>query len=579
MVRRQVQQTITKRASVFLAGLTVLSIALGASAIAYGQQAPEAELVGHWPLIDHPRDVSPSKLASTANGIEFAKEEKSPGKNFGARFDGRKSFVEVADASKLQLGKQPFSISLWAEVDDDFGDPLGDLISCYDSKERRGFHLGIYSHGGVTNSQPNARQVHFGIDHAKVESEFADHGRLGDAVYVFSLCVHNGRLYASTCHAGENQAGRVFRWEGADRWTDMGSPDRANAISALAVYNGSLYAASSKYRLAGSSLSESQNPALGGKVYRLTEADQWEDCGSVSPETEAVASLVVFRGQLYASSLYRPAGFFRYEGAQRWTPCSTPDGKRVEALTVFNDALYATSYDEGSVFRFDGRDWKLVGVIPEATQTYGFGIHQGDLYVSEWPKAHVFRYRGESDWVDTGKLGQELEAMPLLVYNGKMYGGTLPLAEIYRYDGDENWTRFGRVDMTPEVKYRRAWSMAVYQGRLFVGTLPSGRVLSIETGRNATYDRALKAGWHHIAAVRGENALKLYIDGVLVAESSGMKAEDYDLSIDEPLRIGFGAQDYFRGRIKDVRLYRGELTPTEIQSKAALNPIDALRHE
>ena len=121
--------------------------------------------------------------------------------------------------------------------------------------------------------------------------------------------------------------------------------------------------------------------------------------------------------------------------------------------------------------------------------------------------------------------------------------------------------------------------MAVYQGRLFVGTLPSGRVLSIETGRNATYDRALSAGWHHIAAVRGENALKLYIDGVLVAESSGMKAEDYDLSIDEPLRIGFGAQDYFRGRISDVRLYRGELTPTEIQSKAALNPIDALPHE
>jgi hypothetical protein len=30
-------------------------------------------------------------------------------------------------------------------------------------KERRGFHLGIYNHGGVTNSQPNVRQVHFGI--------------------------------------------------------------------------------------------------------------------------------------------------------------------------------------------------------------------------------------------------------------------------------------------------------------------------------------------------------------------------------------------------------------------------------
>jgi hypothetical protein len=572
MMRYQVERYESQRATMFVAGLIVVSIALGPMTTATGQQSREPELVAHWPLIEDARDGSASKLQTTSHGLDFGPDEKSSDMVRGARFDGRQSFVEVADASAMRLGTQPFSISLWAHTDEDMGDTLGDLISWYDADRRRGFHLGIYNHGGVTNSQPNSRQVHFGIDSARVESEFTDHGRLGDAVYVFSLCVHEGQLYASTCHAGADQTGRVFRWDGADRWTDLGSPDRANAVSALAVYNGSLYAASSKYRLAGSSLSESQNSALGGKVFRLAAGDVWEDCGSVSPEAEAIASLIVFRGQLYASSLYRPAGFFRYEGGQRWTSCKTPDGKRVEALTVFNDAMYATSYDEGSVFRFDGQDWENVGVIPEATQTYGFGIHRGDLYVSEWPKAHVFRYRGGSDWVDTGKLGQELEAMPLLVYNGKMYGGTLPLAEIYRYDGDENWTRFGRVDMTPDVKYRRAWSMAVYQGRLFVGTLPSGRVLSIETGRNATYDRELKSGWHHIAAVRGEKTLKLYIDGAMVAESSRLQAEDYDLSVDQPLRIGFGAQDYFRGRISDVRLYRGELTSSQIQSQAALNP-------
>lgn len=530
------------------------------------QQASDAELVGHWPLLNDARDASSSKLKTVATGIDFGESAESRGPSRGARFDGRTSIVEVAPINALKLGTDPFSISLWAYTDGDLGDTLGDLVSCYDSKERRGFHLGIYNHGGVTNSQPNTRQVHFGIDHARAESEFTDHGRLGDAIYIFSLCVHNGRLYASTCHAGADQTGRVFRWEGNDRWTDLGSPDRANSISALAVYNGSLYAASSKYRLAGSSLSESENPAFGGKVFRLAQSDIWEDCGSLSPDTEAIASLVVFRGILYASSLYRPAGFFRYEGGQKWISCPTPDGKRVEAMTVFNDAIYATSYDEGSVFRFDGDKWKHVGLIPEATQTYGFGIHRGELYVSEWPKAHVFRYRGDFDWVDTGKLGQELEAMPLLVYNGKMYGGTLPLAEIYRYDGDENWTRFGRVDHTPDVKYRRAWSMAVHQGRLFVGTLPSGRVLSIETGRNATYDRELTPGWHHIVSVRGQTTLKLYLDGSLVAESSPMDAKDYDLTTDAPLQIGFGPQDHFRGRIADVRLYRGELSSAQIQS-------------
>jgi hypothetical protein len=532
------------------------------------QQDGEAKLLGHWPMIEDAEDRSLSKLPSLAKGVKFGEVSSLGQARRGAIFDGRTSVVEVTTAEKLNLGAEPFSISLWAHGDENLGDTLGDLISCYDAKQRRGFHLGIYNHGGVTNSQPNLRQLHFGIDQGKVESEFTDHGRLGDAVYIFSLCVHDGKLYASTCHAGANQAGHVYRWEGADRWTDLGSPDRANAISALAVHDGSLYAASSKYRLAGSSLSESENSVFGGKVFRLGAGDVWEDCGTLSAETEAIASLVVFRGKLYASSLYKPAGFFRYEGGKEWKACETPNGKRVEAMTVYNDAIYATCYDEGSVFRYDGETWKQVGVIPEATQTYGFGIYRGELYVSEWPNAHVYRYRGDSDWVDTGRLGSELEAMPLMVYNGKMYGGTLPLAEVYRYDGDNAWTRLGRVDMTPDVKYRRAWSMAVYQGRLFVGTLPSGRVLSIEAGKNVTHDRSLTPGWHHIAAVRGAKAMKLYVDGTVVREAAVDNSADYDLSVEQPLRMGLGAQDYYRGAISDVRLYRGELSESEIRQQA-----------
>lgn len=505
----------------------------------------QAQLLGHWQLVEDGQ----AKL-----------------------FDGSSTVVTIPAAQVPKLSSEPFTVSLWAQSDDDFGDTLGDLINWYDPEKRTGFHLGIYNHNGVTNGQPNQRQVHFGVDQARQESEFTDHGRLGDAVFIFSLCVHEGRLYASTCHAGADQKGHVFRYEADNRWTDLGSPDRANAISSLAVYNGSLYAASAKYRLAGSSLSESENNHFGGNVYRLSDGDVWEHCGNVSSETEAIASLVVFRGKLYASSLYRPAGFFRYEGGKEWTPCNTPNGKRTEALTVFNDSLYATCYDQGSVFRFDGEDWTDAGTIPDATQTYGFGIHRGELYVSEWPQAHVFRYLGDSKWQDTGKLGEELEAMPLVVYNGKLYGGTLPRAEIFRLDADKQWTRFGRVDFTPDVKYRRAWSMAVFQGRLFVGTLPSGRVLSIESGRNATLDRPLPSGWHHITAMRGKSRLKLYIDGNLVSESVEFNQQDYDLSVDTPIQIGLGAQDYFRGRIADVRLYRGELSGDEILQQSKLGP-------
>ena len=220
------------------------------------------------------------------------------------------------------------------------------------------------------------------------------------------------------------------------------------------------------------------------------------------------------------------------------------------------------------MFRYDGQHWENVGKIPEATQTYGFGVYRGDLYVSEWPKAHVFRYGGGTSWVDVGKLGQELEAMPLLIYNGKMYGGTLPTAEVYRYEGGQQWNRLAQVDHTPDVKYRRAWSMAVYQGRLFVGTLPSGRVLSIEAGRNATYDHELAPGWHHIAAVRSNDHLQLWIDGQMVSRSASFAPEQFDLGNPAPLHIGFGAQDYFRGNIADFRLYRGALSSQQIRELA-----------
>lgn len=527
----------------------------------------QVQLVGHWPLQSTTDDHSAGGLKSKATGVTFANDGPTKTLLQSGVFDGVSSVINVENAGGFNPGKQDFSIAAWVKAADDSDDVPGDLLSQFDFSGRTGFHLGLYTHGGVTNSQSNLRQLHFGIDQARIEPDFTDHGKLGSAVYVFSLCVHNGRLYASTCHAGANESGRVFRFEGNDRWTDLGAPDSANAISAMTVFNGSLHVASSKYRLAGSSLAESENKNNGGKVYRLDDADQWVSCGTLSPETEAVSSLIEYRGKLYAGSLYKPAGFFRYDGGEVWTACTNP-GKRVEAMTVFNGSLYASCYDEGAVFRFDGEQWHDMGRIPNATQTYGFAVHQGSLFVSEWPQAHVFRHIEGTNWQDAGKLGEELEAMPLVVYNGKMYGGSLPLAEVYRYEGKTDWARVGRVDLTPEVRFRRAWSMAVYQGRLFVGALPSGHVLSIEAGRNATWDYSFPSGWHHVAAVRAKNNLQLYVDGKLVSESAALPDQVLDLSSDAKLQIGFGAQDYFKGNLADVRIYQGALTTGDIAEMA-----------
>jgi hypothetical protein len=190
------------------------------------------------------------------------------------------------------------------------------------------------------------------------------------------------------------------------------------------------------------------------------------------------------------------------------------------------------------------------------------------LYVSEWPNARVYRYGGGTDWIPAGRLGEELETMPLLVYNGKLYGGTLPLGEVYRYEGGEEWLKVARLDQTPDVKYRRVWSMALYNGRMFAGTLPAGRVYSVEYGRNATCDRPLEPGWRQIAAVRERDRLRLYVDGVPVAESAEFAPEAYDLTNSEPLTIGFGPHDHLNGRLRDVRLYNQALSAAQIEELA-----------
>ncbi len=523
--------------------------------------AAEPKLIAHYPLTDDAQDHSGHGHDGTIHGVKFGVEAGYS----SAEFDGKSAWIGLPQGVLPTNGD--FSVGVRVFVRSPTGDVPGDILSQYDPKTRRGIQLGLHTAAGVTSSQSLYRNVEFGIDNGSQPGEWADHGRLGNAVLIYSLAVHNGSLFAGTCEAGVEQAGRVFRFDGT-KWHDLGAPDRCNSVSSLAVYNGELYAGVSRYRLAGSALAESDNPNMGGRVYRWQPPNKWVDCGQL-PETEAINGMAVFQGKLYASSMYAPAGFFRYEGGTEWTSCGTPDGKRVEALGVFNDHIYATGYDQGAVYRFDGKTWEHLGILPEATQTYGFAVYRGELYVSEWPNARVYRFggvqKGTAKWELVGQFGEEKESMPLIVYNGQMYGGSLPMGEVYRFDGGQDWAKVARLDMTPDVKFRRVWSMAVYDGRLFAGTLPAGRVHSVEIGHVATHDSALLPGWHHLAAVRDNGRLMLYVDGELTSESTPFAA-DLDVSSKAPLQVGFGPRDYFQGRLQDLRFYDGALSVDAVRA-------------
>ena len=522
-------------------------------------------VIAHWKLAGDAQDSGTHALHGKNQGVKFELAKPGPQQPVGV-FGGKQESIVVPHAPELKLGTSDFSISLWVHTAELLDDDLGDLLSKFDPVTRTGFHLTLRTNAGATNSLANTRQLQFGIDR-QTEPKWTDVGRPGASVFGFALAVHEGTLYVGTCEAQPDQAGHVYRYAGGSKWIDCKIPNQANSVSSLAVWNGKLYAGTAKYRLKGSALAESENPILGGQILRLDGEGKWTPCGQL-PEAEGIGGMTVYKGRLYASSLYKPAGFYRYEGDTKWTSLAPPDGKRTVSLGVFNGYLWATSYDNGNIYRFDGETWKDMGLTGESTQNYSFADYQGHLYVGTWPSGKVYRLNSQDKWEDMGRLGMELEVMGMVTHNGKLYAGTLPLADVFRLDGDREWTRLKQLDPT-DTKYRRVWTVAQFAGQAYWTALPTGHIFAMETGKCVTYDHELPAGWRHIAAVKSGGTLKLFVDGKRVAESTSFDPAALDLTNEQPLRIGAGSGANFNGRLSNIRLFGQSLTDAEVAVLAA----------
>lgn len=539
-------------------------------------QSTGIPLIGHWKLAGNTQDTSSNGHHGHSEDVDLSAPGPDGLAHGAARFNGKKSRIIVPDSPSLHLGTDDFTVCAKIFTEPQIDDSIGDIITKFDPTQRRGFNLGFKRHSAACNSLANYQNLHFGIDNGQLDATWTDCGRPGNAVFVMSLAVHNGDLYAGTFTHGAQEAGHVWRYAGNMEWEDLGSPDAANAVMCLATFNGDLYAGTGRLKAEGSALPASPNQHAGGHVYRLAK-DRWVDCGKLGGppssyaeyDHDTVHALEVFEQRLYAIPLYTQ-GLFRYEGGEEWTDCGS-HGIRSMTLGTFRNNLYVLDNGNG-IIRFDhGKDWTQwtrQARLPGVTQIYSMAVYKGKMVVGTWPEARVFCWEEDGSWTNMGRLGEELEVMGMAVYNGKLYAGTLPLAQVYRYDGDQQWTCTGQLDTTPEVQYRRAWSTAVFQGKLYYGTLPSGRVYSLAAGHNTTYDQTLAPGWQHLAAIRNGNMLTLYIDGKMVSASTPFDPTTYDLTNAEPLQIGFGQHDYFHGCIADLRLYGGALNNDAITAIA-----------
>lgn len=548
------------------------------SAITGQTNNPDVGLAGHWKLHGDCNDYSGNDNHGESHGVDLSIAGPDGRPNTAARFDGRHAYMEVPSSRSLSLGTADFSISAWTNTDGELDDVIGDIASKYDPDARQGFNFNVKHHAGMPSCTSNYRNVHFGIDNAHLSS-WQDCGRPGEAIFVCAMAVHNGKLYTGTYEYDAAHAGHVYRYAGDTNWEDCGSPDRSNAVTTLAVYNGQLYAGSARLRAEGSALPGSPNRNLGGHIYRHAGGKKWIDCGTLPlrepirpelslelPHTDSVDGLVVFRGELYAVPSHS-SGVFKWDGESTWSYCGIPGNQRPMTLGVWDGSLYCTGNGGAGVWRYvENTTWEDCGQPGDESQIYSIALYQGEMYVGSWPTGSVWRYQGGKQWLNCGQLGEEKEVMAMAIYNGKLYCGTLPLAQVYRYDGDGEWTLVGRLDHTPDVTYRRVWTMAVCQGKLFAGTLPSGHVYFMEAGKSATIDYELPPGWHHLVAVKGPDRLQLYLDGKSVAASASFDPAQYDIATDQPLKIGFGAHDYFNGCLSDVRLYNRAVSDSEAKA-------------
>ncbi|MBM3241399.1 LamG domain-containing protein [Candidatus Poribacteria bacterium] len=548
------------------------------------------ELIAHWPFRGDVNDVM-GMNHGIAHNVSFGKgPDASP--ESAARFNGRDSVIEVPDSKTLHLGSNDFSIAVWMRDEKPMRSVFGALLHKFDPAQRCGFNFYLASSAPGYNAMSEQRFVHFGLDDGYV-SAWEDCGKPWPSNSgVLNLIVYQSQLYCGIADADNpTDAAHVFRWDGNQGWEDCGrlgrNPYHLSVMSML-VHQGRLYAGTGVFdwiRAGGQGF----EPAL-SHVFVYEGGTEWRDLGQVG-ESIRVLCMASFNDELYVG-LDRVGGghCFKYNGST-WLDCGAPNGDNVQNLLPLGGVLYGATH--GMIWRYKGgQEWLCIGDHPFGiTQVHCLQAVGGKLHAGTWPQGYVLRYDNNGDWSNIGRLGlsegmyQCNEINDLTVHNGKLYAGVIPKAQVYRYEADGHWTLLGCLASRPDYAddkvdtWRRVTSLVPYQGKLFASTSACkarsldvdpdgtlGRVYAVQTGQVVSHERDIGSDWTHLAAVRAEKQLRLYVDGQLSHSSEAPKGHTFDVSNTQPLTIGFGVQNYFCGLMADLRLYRGALNDSQVQA-------------
>jgi hypothetical protein len=437
----------------------------------------------------------------------------------------------------------------------------------------------------------------FGLDDAR-EATWEDCGRPSPTSNYVSnaLTVFDGHLYAPITDADKEEDWcHVFRYQGGQAWEDCGRVGtlKTRGVGGMVVHKGRLYASTWSYDWTRVGIERPGSPPYAAdfcRVYRYAGGKEWIDCGQPG-RNRRLFGIASFQGALHVVGEDR--GCYIYEGGTNWRRCGEFPNY-AHPMAVHDGRLFVGVLNPAGVHAYDGKTWTPLGnpygSEDRANQIHALEVYQGRLYATTWPEGRVAMLGEREEWVDCGRLGDSLEVNGLTVYNGKLYGGTIPRAEVFRYDSGKLWTSIRRFldpagyEFRDPKEWARVTSLTVYAGKMFasMGSCTSshldapndfrGKVYAMEAGRCISFDRDLGSGWRHLTAVKRAGHLELFVNGKKERESEAFDPAGFDLANDQPLHIGFGAVDYFSGRIREVRAYNQALSAIEIERLSKTNP-------
>lgn len=556
-----------------------------------GDKTNPVFLLGAWPLEENARDTL-NAAHGVAENIQFL--NVPPGSpHRAAYFNGRNSRIKIQHSKALDIGTLDFSLALWVRCATPLSSTLGDLVSKFDAQSRRGINLHVSGSSPAYSAMSDTRHIHFGIDDGYT-SAWEDHGKPWPSNSLISnLVAFEGELYCGIADADKpTDRAHVFRFTRDKKWVDcgrLGHDSNHHSVMSMIVHDGKLYAGTGIWDWV---------QALGGlkgaplpaptTVFVYEGGSKWKDLGQVGTGSR-VLCMASFKGELFAGLDSVGEGkAFKFDGS-KWIDCGAPDGKNFECMLPWGGVLYASTH--GNIYEYQGgKAWKRIGTAPFGiNQIHSMQVFDGKVHLGTWPQGYVLRHGGADRWEKIGRLGlpegRKLinEVMDLTVYNGKLYAGMIPNAEVFRFEKDNEWKQLGSLakrsdwDEGNVATWARITCLSGFQGRLFAGTGscqgraldsqadPSlGKVFSMQAGQVVSHERDIGGEWTHLTAIRKGVQLELYVNGKLSASSTLRNGELFNLNNKSPMWIGFGAQNFFHGAIKDVRLYQGALGTEEL---------------